>query len=154
MSRITERIIRGEATDAVGASILKSFAYLISQEIPRTILPVILSILLMMVGWRTIIVSWAIIPQHPSATASIIRRSGGFVVLVIIIILYSVIIEGVGVGSIAWPPTELLINIHGWMNLSLCLENEIIFDFMQQSVNIDYVRSRPILIKKYSLYGL
>ena len=53
MSRITEIMIRGEATDVVGTSILKSFAYLISQEIPRTILPVILSIVLMMVGWLT-----------------------------------------------------------------------------------------------------
>jgi CysZ protein len=53
MSRITERMIRGEATEAVGASIFKSFAYLISQEIPRTIVPVTLSILLLIAGWLT-----------------------------------------------------------------------------------------------------
>ncbi|MDQ1334032.1 MAG: CysZ protein [Thermodesulfobacteriota bacterium] len=53
MSRITEMIIRGEATDAVGASVFRSFAYLVGQEIPRTIVPVILSILLMIVGWLT-----------------------------------------------------------------------------------------------------
>jgi len=53
MSRITERMIRGEATDAVGASMFKSFAYLVSQEIPRTVVPVVLSILLMIVGWLT-----------------------------------------------------------------------------------------------------
>jgi CysZ protein len=46
-------MIRGEATDALGASIFKSFAYLVGQEIPRTIVPVILSILLMIVGWLT-----------------------------------------------------------------------------------------------------
>jgi CysZ protein len=53
MYRITEGMVRGEATDAVGASIFKSFAYLVSQEIPRTVVPVILSILLMIVGWLT-----------------------------------------------------------------------------------------------------
>jgi CysZ protein len=53
MSRITERMIRGEATDVVGVSMFKSFAYLVSQEIPRTIVPVILSILLMIIGWLT-----------------------------------------------------------------------------------------------------
>lgn len=53
MSRITERMIRGESTEALGASVLKSFGYLVSQEIPRTIVPVILSILLMIVGWLT-----------------------------------------------------------------------------------------------------
>jgi len=53
MSRITERMLRGEATDAPGASVLKSFAYLVSQEIPRTIVPVILSILLLTAGWLT-----------------------------------------------------------------------------------------------------
>lgn len=53
MSRITERMVSGEAREAVDASMLKSFAYLVSQEIPRTIVPVILSILLMTVGWLT-----------------------------------------------------------------------------------------------------
>jgi CysZ protein len=53
MSRITERMIRGEATDAVGASVFKSFAYLVGQEIPRTIVPVLLSILLLIAGWLT-----------------------------------------------------------------------------------------------------
>ena len=48
-----------------------------------------------------------------------------------------------------------IVDQHPWLNECIaCLENEIIFDFMEQSVNIDYVRSRPILIKKYSLYGL
>jgi len=53
MSRITECMVEGDATDAVNASIFKSFAYLVSQEMPRTIVPVILSILLMIVGWMT-----------------------------------------------------------------------------------------------------
>jgi CysZ protein len=53
MSRITERMISGEATDEKKVSILKTFGYLVSQEIPRTIVPVMLSILLMIVGWLT-----------------------------------------------------------------------------------------------------
>ena len=53
MSRITERMISGEATDEKQASILKTFGYLVSQEIPRTIVPVMLSILLMIGGWLT-----------------------------------------------------------------------------------------------------
>ena len=53
MSRITERMISGEAKDEKKVSILKTFGYLVSQEIPRTVLPVMLSILLMIVGWLT-----------------------------------------------------------------------------------------------------
>ena len=53
MSRITERMITGEAIEAGSTSILKLLAYLISQEIPRTIVPVLLSILLMIAGWLT-----------------------------------------------------------------------------------------------------
>ena len=40
-------------TDEKTVSILKTFGYLISQEIPRTIVPVLLSILLMIAGWLT-----------------------------------------------------------------------------------------------------
>ncbi len=53
MSRITELINRGQATEAKRVSVLKLFGYLVMQEIPRTVLPVILSILLMIVGWLT-----------------------------------------------------------------------------------------------------
>jgi CysZ protein len=53
MSRITEMQIRGTATEAVGSSVWKSFAYLVSQEVPRTIVPVLLSILLLVIGWLT-----------------------------------------------------------------------------------------------------
>jgi CysZ protein len=53
MSRITERMIKGQATGIESVSILKSFGYLVSQEIPRTIVPVILSIVLMIGGWLT-----------------------------------------------------------------------------------------------------
>jgi len=53
MSRITELIHREQITEAEKSSILKLFGYLIMQEIPRTVLPVIFSILLMVVGWLT-----------------------------------------------------------------------------------------------------
>ena len=53
MSRITERMISGETTAEKKVSILKTFGYLVSQEIPRTTVPVMLSILLMIVGWLT-----------------------------------------------------------------------------------------------------
>ena len=53
MSKITERMITGEAADDEKISILKTFGYLVSQEIPRTTVPVMLSILLMIVGWLT-----------------------------------------------------------------------------------------------------
>jgi CysZ protein len=53
MSRITELINRGQAKEAKRVSVLKLFGYLVMQEIPRTVLPVILSILLMIVGWLT-----------------------------------------------------------------------------------------------------
>ena len=53
MSRITELISKGQTTEAERVSVLKLFGYLVMQEIPRTVLPVILSILLMIVGWLT-----------------------------------------------------------------------------------------------------
>ncbi len=53
MSRITELINRAQATEAKRVSVLKLFGYLVMQEIPRTVLPVIFSILLMIVGWLT-----------------------------------------------------------------------------------------------------
>ena len=53
MSRITELIHRGQVTEAEKTSVLKLFVYLVMQEIPRTVLPVIFSILLMIVGWLT-----------------------------------------------------------------------------------------------------
>jgi len=53
MSRITELIHRGQVTEAEKTPILKLFGYLVMQEIPRTVLPVIFSILIMIVGWLT-----------------------------------------------------------------------------------------------------
>jgi len=53
MSRITEKMLRGEAMEPAQASMIASFLYLIGQEIPRTIVPVTLTLLLMTVGWLT-----------------------------------------------------------------------------------------------------
>ena len=53
MSRITELIHSGHVTEVKRVSVLKLFGYLVMQEIPRTVLPVIFSILLMIVGWLT-----------------------------------------------------------------------------------------------------
>ena len=53
MSRTTEKMVRGEITAGPGTPVFKTFTYLISQEIPRTIVPVMLSLLLMVFGWLT-----------------------------------------------------------------------------------------------------
>jgi len=53
MSRITELIHSGHVTEVKRVSVLKLFGYLVMQEIPRTVLPVIFSILLMIFGWLT-----------------------------------------------------------------------------------------------------
>ena len=53
LSRITEIQVTGRATEASGVTLLKQFSYLIAQEIPRTILPVLISLLIMIAGWLT-----------------------------------------------------------------------------------------------------
>ena len=53
MSRITERQSTGRIEEPENISILSLFVYLIKQEIPRTTIPVLLAILLMLLGWLT-----------------------------------------------------------------------------------------------------
>jgi len=53
MSRITERQITGGVEDPENISIFRLFLYLIKQEIPRTTIPVLLAILLLLLGWVT-----------------------------------------------------------------------------------------------------
>jgi len=53
MSRITERMMVGEEEGPQGVSMLGQFSYLIKQEIPRTILPVLISLLIMVLGFLT-----------------------------------------------------------------------------------------------------
>ena len=53
MSRITERMITGSTTEPEDASLLKQLSYLIRQEIPRAIIPVILTLIVMLIGLLT-----------------------------------------------------------------------------------------------------
>jgi CysZ protein len=53
MSRITERILAGEEHENEQVGLLRQFSYLVKQEIPRTIVPVLITILLMVLGWLT-----------------------------------------------------------------------------------------------------
>jgi CysZ protein len=53
MSRLTELKATGRVREAPGGSLWRSLVYLIGQEIPRTIVPVLLSILVMILGWIT-----------------------------------------------------------------------------------------------------
>jgi CysZ protein len=52
MSRITEHLISGEQSDRK-MPLLKQFMYLIRQEIPRTTIPVLLTLIIMLLGWLT-----------------------------------------------------------------------------------------------------
>lgn len=53
MSRITERIATGHVAAPSEASMARQLGYLISQEIPRSILPVLVSLVVMTLGWLT-----------------------------------------------------------------------------------------------------
>lgn len=53
MSRLTQIHVAGGITEAEPAFSLKFLVYLITQEIPRAIIPILLSLFLMIVGWLT-----------------------------------------------------------------------------------------------------
>ncbi len=53
MSRVTERMIVGEEHEPEKVPVLRQLSYLVKQEIPRTILPVLVTLLLMVLGWLT-----------------------------------------------------------------------------------------------------
>ena len=53
MSRITEQKVTGREKQADRTSWFKYFLYLLSQEIPRTFIPVIIALILMVLGWLT-----------------------------------------------------------------------------------------------------
>ena len=53
MSRITEAKITGQVQEGQKTSWLKLFLFLIKQEIPRTILPVLISLFIMIIGFLT-----------------------------------------------------------------------------------------------------
>ena len=53
MSRTTEMKITGRVKEPQRMSILRQFLYLLRQEIPRTTIPIIVLLLLMVLGWLT-----------------------------------------------------------------------------------------------------
>jgi len=53
MSRITELKVTGQVEETEKTPPLTQFLYLVRQEIPRTTLPVLLSLTLMILGWLT-----------------------------------------------------------------------------------------------------
>ena len=53
MSRVTERMIVGEEHAPDKVPVLRQLSYLVKQEIPRTILPVLVILLFMFLGWLT-----------------------------------------------------------------------------------------------------
>lgn len=53
MSRITERLVTGQEKKHSNMSFLAQLVYLIKQETPRTIIPVIVTLMVMGVGWLT-----------------------------------------------------------------------------------------------------
>lgn len=53
MSRITERIVTGQKATVPNAPIITQMGFLIRQEIPRNIIPVVLTLLIIVLGWFT-----------------------------------------------------------------------------------------------------
>lgn len=53
MSRITEQRVAGREKEAKHMSWFKYFFFLLRQEIPRAIIPVIIALILMVLGWLT-----------------------------------------------------------------------------------------------------
>lgn len=53
MSRITEKIATGSVTQAGRVGWWQQLIYLIKQEIPRAVLPIVFSLLLTVLGWMT-----------------------------------------------------------------------------------------------------
>lgn len=53
MSRITEKSITGDVQVPSGVPIWQQFLFLIKQEIPRTTIPVLLTLVLIFIGWLT-----------------------------------------------------------------------------------------------------
>ncbi len=53
MSRITERLVTGAEKQPDNAAIFAQVGYLLKQEIPRAVLPVMLALILMVLSWFT-----------------------------------------------------------------------------------------------------
>ncbi len=53
MSRITEKMVSGHVQAPVPMSVPARFLYLIRQEVPRAVVPILLSLVLAVLGWTT-----------------------------------------------------------------------------------------------------
>ena len=53
MSRITEKLVTGATHDPEGASLFQQFFFLIKQEIPRAVIPILITLAFMLLGWLT-----------------------------------------------------------------------------------------------------
>ena len=53
MSRITEKMITGQVNEPRRMPFWKQFIYLIKQELPRAVIPILITILLTIFGWLT-----------------------------------------------------------------------------------------------------
>lgn len=53
MSRITEKIVTGQEHEGQAMSIPALFIFLVKQEIPRALAPIVASLILMLIGWFT-----------------------------------------------------------------------------------------------------
>ncbi len=53
MSRITERVVTGRAAISPNVSVMAQMGFLIRQEVPRNLIPVLLTLLIMVLGWFT-----------------------------------------------------------------------------------------------------
>jgi len=53
MSRITEKLTTGRVEEPENIGLFPLFIYLIKQEIPRTTIPVLLAVILLLLGWLT-----------------------------------------------------------------------------------------------------
>jgi CysZ protein len=53
MSRITEKLISGRVQAPAHVNVIRQFGYLIRQEIPRAVIPVLLTLTLMVLAWAT-----------------------------------------------------------------------------------------------------
>jgi len=53
MSRITEKLVTGAARAPEGASLFQQFFFLVKQEIPRAVIPILITLVFMLIGWLT-----------------------------------------------------------------------------------------------------
>lgn len=53
MSRITEKLTSGAEKPPEGVSLFQQFFFLIKQEIPRAVIPIVVTLVFMLLGWLT-----------------------------------------------------------------------------------------------------